>query len=121
MARPTPRPSRTTRRLSRRVRWRNLLLAALAGGALAGSVIARPLPGLAFAFPLWMLSLLDAETPTWRRALALGWAAGTGCNLVAFTIGALTAAIARRFAPRRAQAHRQLAHHTAYRVGARFR
>lgn len=84
MARPTSRPSRTTRRLSRRVRWRNLLLAALAGGALAGSVIARPLPGLAFAFPLWMLSLLEAEAPTWRRALALGWAAGTGCNLVAF-------------------------------------
>ena len=25
-------------------------------------MIARPLPGLAFAFPLWMLSLLDAET-----------------------------------------------------------
>ncbi|MCB9619795.1 MAG: apolipoprotein N-acyltransferase [Sandaracinus sp.] len=69
--------------------WRRLrhgALAVAAGSFLAGSVVQGPLPALAFAYPLAMLSLLEAPSGSkrrYRRAFVLGWLAGTGCNATA--------------------------------------
>lgn len=66
--------------------WRHGLLALGAGSFLAGSVVQGPLPALAFAYPLAMLSLLEAPSGSrrpYRRAFGLGWLAGTGCNATA--------------------------------------
>ncbi|MBX3248138.1 MAG: apolipoprotein N-acyltransferase [Myxococcales bacterium] len=69
----------------RRRRARHALFAVALGAFLAGSVVQRPLPALAFAFPLPMLALLSQPSARpFRRSFVLGWLAGFGCNATAF-------------------------------------
>ena len=58
-------------------------LAIFAGGVLACSVGFGPVPFLAFSFPALLLPAL-ARATTLRQTFLIGWAAGTGCNAVAF-------------------------------------